>query len=589
MPEPVECDVLVVGSGAGGLAAAVCAAARGLSVIVAEKEPFVGGTTALSGGFLWVPNNPVSKADGVQDSVESARTYLRHEAGNHFNADCVDAFLAAGPEAVAFFDRETAVQFEPASAFSDYHPTAPGGTPGGRSIKAKPFAGQALGSELKRLRPPLPELTFVGLMIGSGPELKHFFNATRSIRSAAYVAGRLASHARDLATNGRGMTLTNGNALAARLFRSALDKGAQVWTDAPAVKLTVAGGAVCGATVRRDGVDIQVRTRRGVVLAAGGFPQDPERRRAMFPHDGDDDHFSPAPAGNTGDGLRLGETAGAGVEQGYPNAAAWVPVSRVPRKGGGFGVFPHFIDRAKPGLIAVLPNGKRFVNEANSYHDFIQALFAHREPGQRTHAFLVVDSAFLSRYGLGFVKPFPVPVGPNVRSGYLKKGKTVAELALAAGIDPAGLEVTVAQWNADMRTGEDHAFGKGSTAYNRFNGDVDVQPNPCLAPIDKGPFYAVEVVVGDLGTFAGLRSDGNARVLDGAGAPIPGLYAAGNDMASIMGGNYPGGGITLGPAITFGYIAARHLAEKRAPEPDRAGTPLNTKSAASPALSGHAR
>ena len=559
--ETVECDVLVVGSGAGGLAAAVCAAARGLKVIVAEKDEFVGGTTALSGGFLWVPNNPVSKADGVQDSVEAARTYLRDQAGNHFNADCVDAFLAAGPEAVAFFDRETAVQFEPASAFSDYHPTAPGGTAGGRSIKAKPFRGQALGDELKRLRPPLPELTFVGLMIGSGPELKHFFNATRSVRSAAYVAGRLASHARDLATNGRGMTLTNGNALAARLFRSALDKGAAVWTNAPAVALTVERGAVRGATVRHDGREVQVRARRGVVLAAGGFPQDKERRRAMFPHDADNTgHFSPAPIGNTGDGLRLGESAGAGVEQGYPNAAAWVPVSRVPRKGGGFGVFPHFIDRAKPGLIAVLPNGKRFVNEANSYHDFIQALFAARAPGERMHAFLVVDAAFLRRYGLGFVKPFPVPVGPNVRSGYIKRGRTVAELAKAAGIDPAGLQATIDTWNADMRIGEDRAFGKGSTAYNRFNGDVDVQPNPCLAPIATGPFYAVEVVVGDLGTFAGLRSDGNARVLNAAGAPIPGLYAAGNDMASIMGGNYPGGGITLGPALTFGFIAARHLA-----------------------------
>jgi succinate dehydrogenase/fumarate reductase flavoprotein subunit len=347
----------------------------------------------------------------------------------------------------------------------------------------------------------------------------------------------------------------------------------QVWTDAPAVRLTVEDGTVRGATVRRDGKDVRVATRRGVVLAAGGFPQDPERRRAMFPHDGDNaNHFSPAPAGNTGDGLRLGESAGANVEQGYPNAAAWVPVSRVPRKEGGFGVFPHFIDRAKPGLIAVLPNGKRFVNEANSYHDFIQALFATREPGGRTHAFLVVDAAFLRRYGLGFVKPFPVPVSPNIRSGYLKRGGTVAELARVCGIDPAGLVATVAEWNADMQTGEDRAFGKGSTAYNRFNGDVDVHPNPCLAPIQTGPFYAVEVVVGDLGTFAGLRSDGNARVLDAAGAPIPGLYSAGNDMASILGGNYPGGGITLGPALTFGFIAARHLAA--APQSTRDPQPV---------------
>lgn len=565
-----ECDVLVVGSGAGGLAAAVAAAARGLKVIVAEKAPYVGGTTALSGGFLWVPNNPVSRADGIADSVEAARAYLAHEAGNHFNPETVDAFLAAGPEAVEFFHTKTAVTFEPASAFSDYHPTAPGGRDGGRSIKAVNFRAQELGPELKRLRPPLPELTFVGLMIGSGPELKHFFNATRSPVSAAYVARRLAAHARDLLTNGRGMTLTNGNALAARLFRSALDLGVRVLTEAPALRLTAADGRVTGAVLgTRDG-EVAVRARRGVVLAAGGFPQDMARRRALFPHDRDNaGHHSPAPATNTGDGLRLGEEVGAAVETGYPNAAAWVPVSRVPRRDGSFGVFPHFIDRAKPGLIAVLPNGRRFVNEANSYHDFCQALFAASELGKAVRAFLVVDRPFIRRFGLGFVKPYPVPLGPQIRSGYLKAGATLEELAHNAGIDPGGLAETVASWNRDVASGEDRAFGKGSTAYNRFNGDPEFKPNPCLAPIAAGPFYAVEVVVGDLGTFAGLKSDGHARVLDAEGRPIPGLYAAGNDMASIMGGNYPGGGITLGPAITFGYIAARHLAE--AAPSDRAG------------------
>jgi len=565
-----SCDVLVVGSGAGGLAAATVAAAHGLEVIVAEKDRHVGGTTALSGGFMWIPNNPVSLRDGVQDSVEAARTYLRHEAGNHFNAECVDAFLANGPKAVEFFETSTALQFEAASAFSDYHPNAPGGVAGGRSIVALPYDAKGLGKELALLRPPMPELTFAGLMIGSGPELKHFFNVNRSPRSAAYVAHRMASHLRDLALRGRGMRLTNGNALAARLFRGALDKGAKVWTEAPVRRLLVEAGGVIGAIVGTPDGDVELRARRGVVLAAGGFPQDKQRRRVLFPHDGDGTgHFSPAPAGNTGDGLRLGEEAGAALELGYPNAAAWVPVSRVPRKDGGWGVFPHFIDRAKPGLIAVLPNGRRFVNEANSYHDFVQALFAATPAGQPVHAFLVVDHAFLRRFGLGFVKPFPVPIGPQLRSGYLKRGRTLAELAQVADIDPKGLEETVAAYNRDARAGTDSAFGKGSTAYNRFNGDPAFAPNPCLAAIERGPFYAVEVVVGDLGTFAGLRANGHAQVLDGEGRPIPGLYAAGNDMASIMGGNYPGGGITLGPAITFGYVAARHLAGA-----DRAGTDL---------------
>jgi succinate dehydrogenase/fumarate reductase flavoprotein subunit len=563
MTKQVECDVLVVGSGAGGLAAAVAAASRGLSVILAEKAEYVGGTTALSGGFLWVPNNPVSKADGIDDSVAAARTYLQHEAGNHFNADCVDAFLATGPEAIAFFHDKTETKFEAASLFSDYHPTAPGGRDGGRSIKAQHYKAHGLGKELARLRPPLPELTFVGLMIGSGPELKHFFNVFRSPVSFAYVTRRLAEHLLDLLIHKRGMLLTNGNALAGRLFRSALDVGVKVWTEAPVEALERdEGGAVRGALLGTKGEPTHVSIRRGVVLAAGGFPQDKIRRRAMFAHDADNQgHFSPAPLSNTGDGLRVGEQVGAAIETSYKNAAAWVPVSRVPRGNGEWGVFPHFIDRGKPGLIAVRSDGKRFVNEANSYHDFMQALFAATPHGEAVKAWLVVDARFLRRFGLGFVKPAPVPVGTHIKSGYLKHGRTVAELAQACGIDAATLQATVSAYNADIASGEDHQFGKGSTAYNRFNGDPEYLPNPCLAPIETGPFYAVEVVTGDLGTFAGLKINGDAQVLDDAGQPIEGLYAVGNDAASIMGGNYPGGGITLGPALTFGYIAARHLAQ----------------------------
>lgn len=552
---------MVVGSGAGGLAAAVVAALHGLKVVLAEKEPHVGGTTAYSGGFLWIPNNPVSRRDGVEDSIEAARAYLRHEAGNHFDAARVEAFLTQGPEAVDFFESRTAVQFDAASAFSDYHPDAPGGVSGGRSIKARDYRAHGLGKELARLRPPLKELTFLGLMIGSGPELKHFFNVMRSARSTAYVAGRLAGHLRDLVLHGRGMLLTNGNALAGRLFRAALDAGVDVRTDCPVLELHTENGAVTGARIGGNGGESRIAARRGVVLAAGGFPRGRDLRRRLFAHDRNDDgHFSPAPPGNTGDGIALAQGTGGAMTDDYPNAAAWVPVSRVPRSDGPPGVFPHFIDRAKPGLIAVLANGRRFVNEAQSYHDFGQAMLRAAGP-DRPRAHLIVDHRFLRRYGLGFAKPFPVPVGPYVRSGYLKRGGSVRALAAAAGIDPDGLEATVAAWNRDVAAGEDRAFGKGSTAYNRFNGDPEVTPNPCLAPIARAPFYALEVVLGDLGTFAGLKTDAHARVLDAAGHPVPGLYAAGNDMASIMGGNYPGGGITLGPALTFGYIAAKHLAE----------------------------
>jgi succinate dehydrogenase/fumarate reductase flavoprotein subunit len=570
MQQEIAVDVLVVGSGAGGLAAAVAASCLGLSVLVAEKSRWIGGTTAISGGFLWIPNNPVSRADGVVDSFDDARTYLRHEAGNHFDAERVEAFLRAGPEAVEFFVAKTHVQFEAASAFSDYHPGAPGGRSGGRSIKAKPYDAAGLGDALALLRPPLPELTFAGLMVGSGPEMKHFFNATRSLRSAAYVVGRLAGHARDMVLHGRGMTLTNGNALAARLLRSALDLGVTLRTLSPVVKLLHGGRCVEGAVLRVNGRDLAVRARRGVVLAAGGFPQDRARRRRLFAHeDTNDGHNSPAPETNTGDGLSLGESVGGAIEEGYPNAAAWVPVSRVPRADGSSGVFPHFIDRAKPGLIAVRRDGRRFVNEADSYHDFVQALFRAEGAGTSPHAFLVVDHAFIRRFGLGFVKPFPMPVGPHVRSGYVARAASIDALARKAGIDPVGLAKTVRLWNREAAVGTDTQFGKGDTAYNRINGDPAFAPNPCMAPIAVPPFYALRVVVGDLGTFAGLRTDGRARVLDADGAPIVGLYAAGNDMASLMGGNYPGGGITLGPALTFGYVAAMDMVE-RASESARA-------------------
>jgi succinate dehydrogenase/fumarate reductase flavoprotein subunit len=462
---------------------------------------------------------------------------------------------------IEFFMRETAVQFECPVMFPDYHPEAAGGAAGGRSIVAAPFDARALGASLAKLRPPLPELTLFGMMLGSGKEIVHFFNATRSLESAWVVARRLASHARDLALHGRGVRLTNGNALAGRLLRSAEDAGVRLMLAAPVRGLVRADGAVRGARLESAQGELTIRARRGVVLACGGFPHDTERRRRLFPHAPTGaEHWSPAPPGNTGDGLRLAECAGAAIEQDLPNAAAWVPVSRVKRSDGTTGLFPHFIDRAKPGVIAVTRGGRRFVNEANSYHDFMQGLMVAVGRDAAPTAFLLADHRAIRRYGLGFAKAFPLPLGPHLRSGYLLRGATPSDLAARAGIDAAALQVTLDEYNRHARAGRDPAFGKGSTAYNRFLGDAAVAPNPCLAPLDAPPYYAVQVVIGDLGTYAGIRTDGRARVLGERGRPVPGLYAAGNDMASIMGGNYPAGGITLGPAMTFGYIAGCDLA-----------------------------
>ncbi|WP_456685201.1 FAD-dependent oxidoreductase [Bradyrhizobium sp. P5_C11_2] len=563
--ETYECDVLVAGSGASGMSAAITARYRGLDVLIVEKEPRFGGTTARSGGWLWIPGTSLARAYGIEETPEHARTYLRHEAGNNFDAARVDAFLSAGPEAVDFFTSKTALRFDMPLVFPDYHAEAPGGAQGGRSMVTRPFDGRELGDLIKTLGMPLPELTVFGMMLGSGKEIIHFMRVTKSLTSAVYVAKRLSRHLMDVLRYGRGMTLTNGNALAGRLAKSALDLKIPMWLSAPVRELTVENGTVTGAIVTREGREVRVRARQGVVLACGGFPHDIARRQKMFPHaPTGNEHYSPGPTGNTGDGLRLAESAGGQVENRLPNAAAWVPVSLTTRKDGSRGVMPHFIDRAKPGVIAVMRDGKRFANEGNSYHDFVQAMVKAAKPGEEIAAFLVCDHKTLRKYGLGCVPPFPMPLGHHLNTGYLMRGDTLEALAAQAGIDATAFAETVKKFNATAPLGHDAAFGKGSKAYNRYQGDAMHGPNPCVAPLENGPFYAIKMVIGDLGTYAGIVTDENARALDGEGRVIPGLYAAGNDMASIMGGNYPGAGITLGPALTFGYIAGRHLADSAA-------------------------
>lgn len=557
-------DVIVVGSGASGLAAAITARKNGASVLIVEKEPLYGGTTARSGGVLWVPCNPVSMSAGVVDTVDNARTYIRHEAGSVFNEQKVDTFLHNGPRMVEFFHRQTDVQFVAVPEFSDYHPGAPGGTPGGRSIMAAPFDGRLLGPKISGLRPPLKEITFVGMMFNASKDVTHFFNVTRSFTSAVYVAKRLIQHAFEMLIYRRAMRLTNGNALVARLAKTAFDLGIPLWVSSPVRRLTTESGRVTGVVVGMpSGEDITLRASKAVILAAGGFPQDVARRKALFKHaPTGQEHLSPAPPGNTGDGLRLAELAGASLDLTLPNSAAWIPVSRVKRANGETGVFPHLIDRYKPGVIAVTRRGVRFVNESNSYHDVGVAMQNATASEPEAVAYLVCDHKTLRRYGMGFVKPFPLPLGSHLKSGYLLKGNSLAELADKAGIEPSALEETVATFNKGAVHGEDTQFGRGSTAYNRYLGDKDHQPNPCVGPVSEAPYYAIKTIIGDLGTFAGIRTDGFGRTLSADLTPVPGLYAVGNDSASIMGGNYPGGGITLGPGMTFGFIAGEHAAKQ---------------------------
>lgn len=554
------CDVLVVGSGAGGLSAAFTAAHHGLDVIVAEKAPRFGGTTAWSGGWLWIPRNPLAIAAGIDEEPEEVRRYLRSELGNRASDPRLDVFLENGPRMVSFFAEESAVEWIDGNRIPDFHET-PGRALGGRSVSVAPYDGRKLGPWIEKLRRPLDVVSLAGMGIAGGQDMAHFFDATRKPASALYVTRRLTRHMADLAKHRRGMHLVNGNALVARLMRSVLDKGVRLWNEAPVTALIRKDGRVTGAVIQTATGGKTVMARHGVVLAAGGFPHDPKRHAEHFAHaPGGVGHHSAAPPENTGDGLTLAETVNGALDFELASPGAWAPVSLVPDGKGGHKRFPHLIERAKPGIIAVDATGKRFVNEANSYHDFMSALLRNAPAGETPRSWLIADHRAQRRFGLGFSKPFPFPLTPYLRSGYLKRGKTLDELAGKCGLPPAQLTATVERFNAQARNGSDPDFDRGASAYNRVQGAADHGPNPSLAPLEKGPFYAVELVPGSLGTFAGIKTSPTGEVLDTSGNPIAGLYACGNDAASIMGGNYPSGGITIGPAMTFGYVIGRALA-----------------------------
>lgn len=555
------CDLIVAGSGAAELAAAVTAAHYGLAVTVLDRATVLGGTTAWSGGWIWAPGNALGNAlgkalgQGVDAAPASARDYLLAVLGNRFDAARVDAFLAAAPQMVDFFTQHTALQFAGGFAIPDTYGDAPGAGTGGRSVIARPYDARGLGAAVALLRPPLRETTFHGMTIQAGADLRAFMTMTRSVASLRHVAARVLRHGRDLVRHGRGMDLRNGAALVARLLRSALDLQVDLRTGAQVTRLIREDGRVTGVELA-DGS--RIMARRGVVLAAGGFAQDPARRAAHLPRDGE--HHSLAVPEAAGDGLRLAEGVGARLDMGAASASANCPVSRVTWPDGTTGTFPHFIDRGKPGVIGVLACGRRFCNEGLGYHDYVTALLAAMPDGAAARSWLICDHTFLRRYGLGVVRPAPVPWRGWTRAGYLTTADSIEGLARACGFDAGGLAATVTAWNASAERGEDAAFGRGRTPYMRAQGDSAVTPNPCVAPIVRPPFHAVMVVPGSFGTFAGIATDGLARALDDHGAPIPGLYAAGTDAASVFGGYYPAGGIALGPALTFGHIAGRHAA-----------------------------
>lgn len=410
-----------------------------------------------------------------------------------------------------------------------------------------------------------------GLMVGR-KEIPMLLRPLASWSSFRYMSRLLWRHARDRMRHARGTRLLIGNALIARALHSARRLGVHVETSTALTNLLVENGRVAGARVRtRDGMRT-IRARRGVVLATGGFPHSEELRRelcAAYPH-----RYSLASEENVGDALRAARKAGAAVDEAMSSPGFWTPASIAKDAEGRETVYPYgHLDRGKPGAIIVNRSGRRFVNESDSYHHVVLAMFARGVLRPKDAAFIVCDRAFIARYGLGLVKPAPFPHGPYLRNGYLKRADTLSALAQQIGVDAHGLAEEVARHNEFAATGRDEDFHKGEGAFNRYNGDARGQPNACLLPVAEAPFYAIEIVPCTLGTAIGLRTDADARVTDADDRPIEGLYAVGNDMASVMRGAYPGPGITIGPGIVFAYRAMRHAARSEPVQRDLAEAP----------------
>jgi len=536
---------VVAGSGAAGMMAALTAAHLGLSALVIEKAGCFGGSTARSGGGIWAPGNSVLRAAGVADTPEQARTYLAHVAEG-VPAARREALLEHGPGMLGLVLAKTPVRFAWVPGYADYYPEAPGGLSAGRSIEPVPLDGRrVLGDELAHLaRPYLPspvaitQAEYRWLSLGRHP---------RGVRAGVRVAVRTA-RARLL---GQRM-LSLGQALAAGLRAGLAAGGVPVWLDTPLAGLAVEDGRVTGVRATRNGEPVLIRARRGVLLATGGFERDEEMRRQYQRAPAGTQWTTGAP-GNTGDGIRAGLDLGAAT--GLMDDAWWGPSIALP---GG----PYFClaERSLPGCVLVNGAGQRFVNESAPYVDAVHAMYEANTP-ENPHipAWLVFDQRYRDRYVFAGLPPHrPLP-RRWYAAGAVVRADDLAGLAQAAGVDAEGLVKTVARFNEFAAAGRDEDFGRGDSAYDRYYGDPRLF-NPNLAPLARPPFYAVKIVPGDLGTKGGLRTDEMARVLRPDGTVIEGLFAAGNASEAVMGRSYAGAGATIGPAMTFGYIAARTMA-----------------------------
>lgn len=529
-------DVVVVGSGGAGLVAALAAHDGGSRVVVLEWAPVFGGTTAVSGGMLWIANHPLMAAFGASDSREEALVYLRRLALDQVDEALLEAFVDVGPDLVRYLLDATPVRLYPIGR-PDYHPDWPGGKSGGRTLDNRPFDAKQLGeyAALVRRGAHFPPLTY---------EERH---AWRDVTNFDWtlLAQRIADDVRTL-----------GGALVAALVKGCLDRGITLCHSTRARRLELRGGAVVGVHAERAGRPLAIQARQAVIIASGGFEWNDDMKR----------HFlrgpelaAVSPPWNYGDGIRMGMAAGAAL--GVMNEAWWVPVVRIPgEEYDGQPLARHIIDeRSQPGSIMVNQAGRRFVNEACNYNDLAKVYHVF-DPDRYDYpnipSYLIFDHTFKTKYAVATVMP-----GDDAPAWWAR-GDTLRELAERAGIDPAGLEETVRRFNRYAAEGNDPEFRRGATANDRYYGDARHGPNPCLGPLVTPPFYAVEVTVGSLGTKGGLRIDPRARVCHALGGVVPRLYACGNAAASVTGAGYPGAGGTLGPALVFGYIAGQQAARE---------------------------
>ena len=550
-----ECDILVVGSGAGGLTAAAVAADHHGQVIVVEKGPRFGGTSASSGAVLWIPLSHLWAEAGQQDDADQVFNYIKSIAGDDCSEELIHAFLAQGPEMLNYMQHREHVAYQ-TIPFPDYRADLPGGAAVGRTHECLPLDGRLLGEDFDKLELPASSNMLFGRWAWAVSEANML--VTRAPGWLGAFARMLWRYYTDIPQrfkSRRQRYLTCGNALIGRLKLSLDKRGVPLWLNAGLVELKRDGDeGIVGAVVERDGRRVTIGVRKGVILATGGFERNAELRAKYMPQSADPE-WSGGHVHNTGDALGVAGAVGAAAAR---LDSAWrAPALHVP---GEDRARPLFVERALPGNIIVNQAAQRFMNEAVDYHTAAGAMIENDKPGAGTSpSFILFDAHYLSRYAMGPVMPIlPLWIQPAGARKILHRAMSWQELAQKIGVDAQALTATMAHFNSNARIGRDPDFHRGEGAIQNHYGDSKVQKNRSLAPLDKAPFYALAIYPGDIGTNGGLVTDVNGAVLDTDGRAIPNLYAAGNVTASAMGRGYPGGGATIGAAMTFAYVAARH-------------------------------